>query len=399
MAVLENWFEVTRITFIIWIMFAVCCRELDSRRALVTRARLIVVGPLATARSRRDGVDEAGPRRTGSSASGSASSISTPATTAPGRTSANGTSGTSVAALEPWPGSCSRCAADAGSSTSRSPRALRGSCAIRCSSCSDASSDGALQCISEGAISARYYETSHPVLRRWIRLTLRRVDSVAVMGESLRWVFAGLVPDERIAVVPNGTPDPRPLPPTQDPHHVLFLSNLRRRKGVIEALGRRCSCSSGSRRARFTFAGSWESEELWRREHGRSRLGTTARCASGLRRGRGEGQASRRRRRSCSSRRSSRRATHVSCSRRWRPGVPVVTTDQGAIRETVRTAEAGSSSPTRTAVGLADRLTACSRVRRRGSASAVQPESDTSRRFTQEHADEALGEWLADVAR
>ena len=31
MALLENWFEVTRITFIVWIMFAVCCRELDAR--------------------------------------------------------------------------------------------------------------------------------------------------------------------------------------------------------------------------------------------------------------------------------------------------------------------------------------------------------------------------------
>jgi hypothetical protein len=33
MAFLENWFEVTRITFVVWIMFAVCCRELDAREA------------------------------------------------------------------------------------------------------------------------------------------------------------------------------------------------------------------------------------------------------------------------------------------------------------------------------------------------------------------------------
>jgi transcriptional regulator with XRE-family HTH domain len=33
MAFLENWFEVTRITFIVWIMFAVCCKELDAREA------------------------------------------------------------------------------------------------------------------------------------------------------------------------------------------------------------------------------------------------------------------------------------------------------------------------------------------------------------------------------
>ena len=33
MAFLENWFEVTRITFVVWIMFAVCCKELDARKA------------------------------------------------------------------------------------------------------------------------------------------------------------------------------------------------------------------------------------------------------------------------------------------------------------------------------------------------------------------------------
>jgi transcriptional regulator with XRE-family HTH domain len=33
MAFLENWFEVTRITFVVWMMFAVCCKELDAREA------------------------------------------------------------------------------------------------------------------------------------------------------------------------------------------------------------------------------------------------------------------------------------------------------------------------------------------------------------------------------
>jgi transcriptional regulator with XRE-family HTH domain len=33
MALLENWFEVTRITFVIWMMFAVCSKELDARNA------------------------------------------------------------------------------------------------------------------------------------------------------------------------------------------------------------------------------------------------------------------------------------------------------------------------------------------------------------------------------
>ena len=33
MGFLENWLEVTRITFVVWAMFAICCKELDARDA------------------------------------------------------------------------------------------------------------------------------------------------------------------------------------------------------------------------------------------------------------------------------------------------------------------------------------------------------------------------------
>lgn len=33
MGLLENWLEVTRITFVVWAMFAICCKELDARDA------------------------------------------------------------------------------------------------------------------------------------------------------------------------------------------------------------------------------------------------------------------------------------------------------------------------------------------------------------------------------
>ena len=82
------------------------------------------------------------------------------------------------------------------------------------------------------------------------------------MGESLRWVFRGLVAEERIAVVPNGTPEPAHVDVARDPHHVLFLSNLRRRKGVVEAVEAALLVLERFPSARFTFAGSWESDEL-----------------------------------------------------------------------------------------------------------------------------------------
>jgi glycosyltransferase involved in cell wall biosynthesis len=107
-----------------------------------------------------------------------------------------------------------------------------------------------------------YYDTSPRTLRWWIRTTLRCIDSIAVMGESLRWMFWGLVPESRVAVVPNGTPEPERLAARRDPGHVLFLSNLRRRKGVLEALDAALLVLDKFPAARFTFAGSWESDEL-----------------------------------------------------------------------------------------------------------------------------------------
>ncbi len=79
----------------------------------------------------------------------------------------------------------------------------------------------------------RHFYLSHgAVLRWWIRVTLQRITGLAVLGDSLRQLFDGLVPAERISVVPNGTPDFDPGPVEPDPHTVLYLSNLSRKKGA-----------------------------------------------------------------------------------------------------------------------------------------------------------------------
>jgi glycosyltransferase involved in cell wall biosynthesis len=107
-----------------------------------------------------------------------------------------------------------------------------------------------------------FYDTSGRVLRWWVRRTLARVASIAVLGESLRTAFDGLVPAERIAVVPNGTPDLPAVSATRDPAHILFLSNLRERKGVVEAVEAALLVTETHSRARFTFAGEIEEPVL-----------------------------------------------------------------------------------------------------------------------------------------
>jgi glycosyltransferase involved in cell wall biosynthesis len=111
-----------------------------------------------------------------------------------------------------------------------------------------------------------FYRERGSLFRRWIRAAMSQVDSVAVMGTGLRWVFGGLVPPERIFVVPNGTPDPRNngTEPRPEPDSVLFLSNLRRRKGVSEAVEAALIVLERHPAARFRFVGEWESDELAR---------------------------------------------------------------------------------------------------------------------------------------
>ena len=103
-----------------------------------------------------------------------------------------------------------------------------------------------------------FYARSRAPMRWWMRLVIQGITSAAVMGRSLRGEFSGLIPHERIAVVPNGTPDLEPDGATRDPERVLFLSNLRRRKGVVESVDAALEVLKRRSTARFVFAGAWE---------------------------------------------------------------------------------------------------------------------------------------------
>jgi glycosyltransferase involved in cell wall biosynthesis len=245
-----------------------------------------------------------------------------------------------------------------------------------------------------GSEFGHYYHRLHPIMRRWIRGTLSRVDSVAVMGESLRAVFDGLVSAERISVVPNGTPEFEPeLSIPRDPEHVLFLSNLRRRKGVLEAVEAALLVLSTRPSARFTFAGGWESTELERAL--RQRAGTA------------NGQIEFRGVVSGADKDQLLASAAVLLFPPVEPeghprvvleamaaGVPVVATDRGAIRETVIDGETGYILPQPTPSLLAARVSElledsalCERMSRAARERYLSC-------FTQQAADRRLAEWL-----
>jgi glycosyltransferase involved in cell wall biosynthesis len=112
-----------------------------------------------------------------------------------------------------------------------------------------------------GSYFQQFYRQSSGCLRWLIRFTLADACRAIVLGDSLTTVFDGIIPQDRIRVVPNGIPDYvnggyREMKP-QKPRRVLFLATLTSEKGIFDVLRaiprvlqNVCDCV-------FTFAGEW----------------------------------------------------------------------------------------------------------------------------------------------
>jgi glycosyltransferase involved in cell wall biosynthesis len=239
---------------------------------------------------------------------------------------------------------------------------------------------------------------AQPAVMRWlIRSSLRKVDSVGVLGVSLRRLFEGLVAPERIAVVPNGTPEPDLNGTARDPNTALFLSNLRRRKGVLEAVQAARLVVGEHPEARFVFIGQWEDEELESRVRAEVADDERIRFMPVV-----TGAAHRR------ALASAGLLLFPPVEPEGHPrvvleamaaGLPIVTTDRGAIAETVVDGECGFVLPDPDPRELADRMLELLRDRSLRERMSRAARDRYLERFTQAAADRALADWLEDVAR
>lgn len=243
-----------------------------------------------------------------------------------------------------------------------------------------------------------YFASLPRPLANFFRVTLRRVASIGAMGSSLREIFDGLVDPRRVAVVPNGTPDPGVPAADRDGECVLYLSNLRRRKGVVEAMEAARLVLQARPTARFEFAGPFEDDEL------RASLEAMAEPFGDRVRFLGKVDAER------------KTELLATCGVLLFPpvepeghprvvlegiaaGVPVVATDRGAIAETVVDGESGFVIDQPDPRRLADRVLALlddPALRERMGAAA---RDRFEREFSQDRADEKLADWLTSVAR
>jgi glycosyltransferase involved in cell wall biosynthesis len=117
-----------------------------------------------------------------------------------------------------------------------------------------------------------FYQAAGPVMRAIIRYALGRTDLAIVLGSSLVGAFAGVIPQSRIRVIPNGIPDHfqglAQRIPNGHRHTVLFLSTLMREKGTLDLLAAVPSIRERVPDVQVVFAGEWfrpEDKEAARR--------------------------------------------------------------------------------------------------------------------------------------
>lgn len=105
-----------------------------------------------------------------------------------------------------------------------------------------------------------WYDRLDPILKNMVRNALRKVDGVIVLGDGLKGIFEGLVPDDKIFVVPNGADYSFP-PRRSGGLRILYLANYLPGKGIKETLEAMVMLvEKYGRSFEFQGYGSWNNE-------------------------------------------------------------------------------------------------------------------------------------------
>lgn len=112
----------------------------------------------------------------------------------------------------------------------------------------------------------RWYEGRDGLLRAYIRLLLSAATRVIVLGESLKPLFTGLVPESRISVVPNGIEWGKARSGSGKPARrrrvrILYLGTLNRLKGALVLLAAAPRILKRCPDIEFILGGGWSHPE------------------------------------------------------------------------------------------------------------------------------------------
>jgi glycosyltransferase involved in cell wall biosynthesis len=121
-------------------------------------------------------------------------------------------------------------------------------------------------CHLRGGNFKNWYNSVSKVTRWLVRRIQRLVDAQIVLGDCLVDMYAGLMPREKIFVVPNGGDFPVAVREEKksgngQKSRILFLANFIRTKGVLEVLRAAPEVFREFPNVEFVFAGSWSDKE------------------------------------------------------------------------------------------------------------------------------------------
>jgi glycosyltransferase involved in cell wall biosynthesis len=85
------------------------------------------------------------------------------------------------------------------------------------------------------AILNWYQSTSHP-MKVIYRSVIRHSDAAIVLGDKLRYLFEGFIDDEKLFVVPNGANYTFPVIEKKGKIKLLFIANFHQNKGLLDLL-------------------------------------------------------------------------------------------------------------------------------------------------------------------
>ena len=121
-------------------------------------------------------------------------------------------------------------------------------------------------CHLRGGNFRNWYQSVGPLMRWYVRRVHACVDAQIVLGERLCSLFSELMPARSIFVVPNGRDFARfdRMPGAQGPVKVLYLGNFIREKGALDVFRALPLVHRGCPEVEFIFAGSWTDEAVKR---------------------------------------------------------------------------------------------------------------------------------------
>ena len=114
-----------------------------------------------------------------------------------------------------------------------------------------------------GSDFKNWIDHEKPNVRKWVEKQLKRSFGVVVLGNNLRYLFEPYFPVERIYVVPNGGNYEFPeVTGTNEKVKVLYLANLLETKGVFEVIKAIDSLKDMKHQFECELVGSWQQEDF-----------------------------------------------------------------------------------------------------------------------------------------